>query len=227
MGAILRTTILKNYKTVKLLLKRSKPDGSVLLFLDIDQKKSPALRLPHVLKAFINGRLFFPYIPTPPFPHISPSKALPSSSLSPPRTLRAATSSSSTPSPHNPTTTTFHGLSYVVDDNINTDQIIPAKYLTLVPSNPDEYKKLGSYALIELPATEYPTRCIAPDETVSKYSILIAGDNFDCGSSLEHAPVVLGAASVMAGVAESYARIFFRNSVSTGEVYPLESVDVK
>lgn len=52
----------------------------------------------------------------------------------------------------------------------------------------------------------------------SKYSILIAGDNFGCGSSREHAPVALGAAGVVAVVAESYARIFFRNSVATGEV---------
>nr|GME20263.1 3-isopropylmalate dehydratase small subunit 3-like [Ipomoea batatas] len=82
--------------------------------------------------------------------------------------------------------TTFHGVCYVVGDNIDTDQIIPAEYLTL-------------------------------------YSIVIGGDNFGCGSSREHAPVALGAAGVSAVVAESYARIFFRNSVSTGEIYPLES----
>ncbi|KAK4744615.1 hypothetical protein SAY87_010927 [Trapa incisa] len=117
---------------------------------------------------------------------------------------------------------TFHGLCYVVGDNIDTDQIIPAEYLTLVPSNPDEYKKLGSYALIGLPSA-YTTRFIEPNETKTKYSIVIAGDNFGCGSSREHAPVALGAAGAVAVVAESYARIFFRNSVATGEVYPLES----
>ncbi|WOG90357.1 hypothetical protein DCAR_0209601 [Daucus carota subsp. sativus] len=119
--------------------------------------------------------------------------------------------------------TAFHGVCYVVGDNIDTDQIIPAEYLTLVPSNPEEYKKLGSFALIGLPAAEYPTRFMTGGEFTSKYSILIAGDNFGCGSSREHAPVALGAAGVKAVVAESYARIFFRNSVSTGEVYPLES----
>lgn len=118
--------------------------------------------------------------------------------------------------------TTFHGLCYVVGDNIDTDQIIPAEYLTLVPSNPDEYEKLGSYALIGLPET-YATRFIDKNETKTKYKIIIAGDNFGCGSSREHAPVALGAAGCAAVVAESYARIFFRNSVSTGEIYPLES----
>ncbi|CAI9775564.1 unnamed protein product [Fraxinus pennsylvanica] len=120
------------------------------------------------------------------------------------------------------TVTTFHGLCYVVCDNIDTDQIIHAEYLTLVPSNPDEYEKLGSYALIGLPSS-YETRFIDPGETKSKYSIVIGGDNFGCGSSREHAPVALGASGVAAVVAESYARIFFRNSVATGEVYPLES----
>lgn len=118
--------------------------------------------------------------------------------------------------------TTFHGLCYVVGDNIDTDQIIPAEYLTLVPSKPAEYEKLGSYALIGLPST-YTTRFVEPNETKTKYSIVIAGDNFGCGSSREHAPVALGAAGVSAVVAESYARIFFRNSVATGEVYPFES----
>ncbi|XP_047978546.1 3-isopropylmalate dehydratase small subunit 1-like [Salvia hispanica] len=98
----------------------------------------------------------------------------------------------------------------------------PAEYLTLVPSNPDEYEKLGSYALIGLPST-YESRFVEPGATKTKYSIVIGGDNFGCGSSREHAPVALGAAGVAAVVAESYARIFFRNSVATGEIYPLES----
>ncbi|XP_051114460.1 3-isopropylmalate dehydratase small subunit 1-like [Andrographis paniculata] len=118
--------------------------------------------------------------------------------------------------------TTFHGQCYVVGDNIDTDQIIPAEYLTLVPSKPDEYEKLGSYALVGLPST-YETRFVDTGATKTKYSIVIGGDNFGCGSSREHAPVALGAAGVAAVVAESYARIFFRNSVATGELYPLES----
>ncbi|XAR70477.1 3-isopropylmalate dehydratase [Bertholletia excelsa] len=135
-------------------------------------------------------------------------------------TVPHAASSAATPSTD--FSNSFHGVCYVVGDNIDTDQIIPAEYLTLVPSNPDEYKKLGSYALVGLPSS-YPIRFVEPGEYTSKYSIVIAGDNFGCGSSREHAPVALGAAGVAAVVAESYARIFFRNSVATGEIYPLES----
>lgn len=69
---------------------------------------------------------------------------------------------------------TFHGLCYVVGDNIDTDQIIPAEYLTLAPSNPADYEKLVSYALIGLPAS-YKDRFLDPGETKSKYSIIIGG----------------------------------------------------
>ncbi|BBM98969.1 3-isopropylmalate/(R)-2-methylmalate dehydratase small subunit [Marchantia polymorpha subsp. ruderalis] len=115
----------------------------------------------------------------------------------------------------------IHGKCFVVGDNIDTDQIIPAEYLTLVPSKPDEYEKLGSYAMIGLPA-EWG-RFIEEGQMKTQYAVMIGGDNFGCGSSREHAPVALGAAGVKAVVAESYARIFFRNSVATGELYPVES----
>ena len=112
---------------------------------------------------------------------------------------------------------------YVVGDNIDTDQIIPAQYLTLVPTIPDEYEKLGTYAMVGLPDDLYPIGFITPGATKSEYKIVVAGKNFGCGSSREHAPIALGAAGVKAVVAESYARIFFRNSVATGELYPYES----
>lgn len=99
--------------------------------------------------------------------------------------------------------------------NIDTDQIIPAEYLTLVPSKPDEYEKLGSYALIGLPDEEYATRYVDVDAMKTEYPVIIGGANFGCGSSREHAPVALGAAGATVVVAESYARIFFRNCVST------------
>jgi 3-isopropylmalate/(R)-2-methylmalate dehydratase small subunit len=112
---------------------------------------------------------------------------------------------------------------YVVGDNIDTDQIIPAQYLTLVPTIPDEYEKLGSYAMVGLPDDLYPIQFIKTDTTKTDYKIIIAGKNFGCGSSREHAPISLGAAGVEVIVAESYARIFFRNSVATGELYPYEA----
>jgi len=112
---------------------------------------------------------------------------------------------------------------YVVKDNIDTDQIIPAQYLTLVPTIPEEYEKLGSFALIGLPDEQYPIRLVAEGRTRSEYQIIIAGRNFGCGSSREHAPIALGAAGIEAVVAESFARIFFRNSVATGELYPYDT----
>lgn len=112
---------------------------------------------------------------------------------------------------------------YVVRDNIDTDQIIPAQYLNLVPTIPEEYEKLGSFALAGLPRSLYATRYVADGQTRTPYAIVIAGRNFGCGSSREHAPIALGAAGCVAVVAESFARIFFRNCVATGELYPVET----
>lgn len=120
-------------------------------------------------------------------------------------------------------TALIEGPIYVVQDNIDTDQIIPAQYLNLVPTIPEEYEKLGSYALIGLPESLYTTRFVLPGKIKTDYPIVIAGRNFGCGSSREHAPISMGAAGVEAVVAESYARIFFRNCVATGELYPVES----
>jgi 3-isopropylmalate/(R)-2-methylmalate dehydratase small subunit len=115
---------------------------------------------------------------------------------------------------------TIKGSVYVVADNVDTDQIIPAKYLNLVPTIPEEYTKLGSYAMAGLP-DGFPAFIPAGTEK-TPHTIMIAGRNFGCGSSREHAPICLGAAGIKAVVAESYARIFFRNSVATGEVFPIE-----
>ncbi len=118
-------------------------------------------------------------------------------------------------------TTTIRGRVYVLGDNVDTDQIIPACHLNLVPTIPEEYELLGSHAMSGLPEGHPPF--VPEGATRAPYAILIAGRNFGCGSSREHAPVALGAAGVRAVVAQSYARIFFRNCVATGELYPLES----
>ena len=117
----------------------------------------------------------------------------------------------------------IQGQVYVLGDNIDTDQIIPAEYLSLVPTIPDEYKKLGSYALVGLPRQAGEPPFVPSGETTTPYTILVAGKNFGCGSSREHAPIALGAAGAKAVVAESFARIFFRNCVATGELYPYET----
>lgn len=116
----------------------------------------------------------------------------------------------------------FTGQVYVVRDNIDTDQIISAQYLNLVPTIPEEYEKLGSYALAGLPESLYPTRYVKEGQLDSDYPIVLAGRNFGCGSSREHAPIAMGSAKCRIVLAESFARIFFRNCVATGELYPCE-----
>jgi 3-isopropylmalate/(R)-2-methylmalate dehydratase small subunit len=116
----------------------------------------------------------------------------------------------------------FTGPVYVVGDNIDTDQIIPAQYLNLVPTIAEEYEKLGSYALCGLPEALYPTRFVKEGKLDAEYPIVVAGRNFGCGSSREHAPIAMGSAKCKVVLGESFARIFFRNCVATGELYPCE-----
>jgi len=119
----------------------------------------------------------------------------------------------------------FTGPVYVVRDNIDTDQIIPAQYLNLIPTIPEEYERLGSFALCGLPESLYPIRFVKESKLDSDYPIVVGGRNFGCGSSREHAPIALGSAGCKVVLAEGFARIFFRNSVATGELYPCECVD--
>jgi 3-isopropylmalate/(R)-2-methylmalate dehydratase small subunit len=120
------------------------------------------------------------------------------------------------------TKSVFTGPVYVVRDNIDTDQIISAQYLNLVPTIAEEYEKLGSYALAGLPESLYPTRYVKEGQLDSEYPIVVGGRNFGCGSSREHAPIALGSAGCKIVLAGSFARIFFRNCVATGELYPCE-----
>jgi 3-isopropylmalate/(R)-2-methylmalate dehydratase small subunit len=122
------------------------------------------------------------------------------------------------------------GKAYVLGDNVDTDQIIPAQYLTFNPSIPEEFRMFGKYALSSVP----PAQAGLPkgrvqfhtnDEFVSPYKIIVAGKNFGCGSSREHAPIALDAAGIDAVIAEFYARIFFRNAVNGGYLIPFECVD--
>jgi 3-isopropylmalate/(R)-2-methylmalate dehydratase small subunit len=125
----------------------------------------------------------------------------------------------------NPMQSVFTGPVYVVRDNIDTDQIIPAQYLNLVPTIPEEYDKLGTYAMCGLPDSLYPIRFVKEGKLDSEYPIIVGGRNFGCGSSREHAPIALGSADCRVVLAEGFARIFFRNCVATGELYPCECRD--
>ncbi|MHC4563510.1 MAG: LeuD/DmdB family oxidoreductase small subunit [Planctomycetota bacterium] len=119
----------------------------------------------------------------------------------------------------------IHAKAFVVGDNIDTDQIIPAEHLSLVPTKEDEYRTLGSFALSGLPEADYPCPLLPAGEMTTPHAVIVAGRNFGCGSSREHAPIALGAAGVKVVVAESFARIFFRNCIATGEVIPAECTE--
>ena len=123
------------------------------------------------------------------------------------------------------TKSVFTGPVFVVRDNIDTDQIISAQFLNLVPTIAEEYEKLGSHALAGLPESLYSTRYVKDGQLDSEYPIVVAGKNFGCGSSREHAPIAMGSANCEIVLAESFARIFFRNCVATGELYPCECAD--
>ncbi|WP_412058002.1 3-isopropylmalate dehydratase [Bartonella sp. DGB2] len=111
------------------------------------------------------------------------------------------------------------GSIYILGDNIDTDQILSGEYLKVNPSTPEGYAQLASLAMCGLPEGSLPF--IDEKAGRAKYPIIIAGKNFGCGSSREHAVRALGAAGVKAVVAQSYARIFFRNCVATGELLPI------
>jgi 3-isopropylmalate dehydratase small subunit len=99
--------------------------------------------------------------------------------------------------------TVLAGRAWKFGDNIDTDQIIPARYL--VTSDPAE---LGRHCLED--ADPDFVRKVKPGD------ILVGGRNFGCGSSREHAPIAIKAAGIAAVVARSFARIFFRNSINLG-----------
>lgn len=122
------------------------------------------------------------------------------------------------------------GKAYVLGENIDTDQIIPAKHLVYSLSDPEERKLYGKYALSGVPdakagLSQGNVRFVEDGSDQSVYKIIVAGKNFGCGSSREHAPVCLQITGVQAVVAPSYARIFYRNAVDGGFFVPFESLD--
>jgi len=88
-------------------------------------------------------------------------------------------------------------------DHINTDEIIPARYL-----NMDKEKELAKHAMEDLDKNFI--------SKVKKGDFIVAGENFGCGSSREHAVWALRGAGIKAVIADSFARIFFRNCINNG-----------
>ncbi len=110
--------------------------------------------------------------------------------------------------------TTLKGKAHVYGNHINTDAIIPGKYTKTL-----ELQTFADHVLEDLDP-EFKTK-------VQKGDILVAGDNFGCGSSREQAALALKVAGVSAVVARYFARIFFRNAVNIGlPVLEIEDFDI-
>ena len=97
----------------------------------------------------------------------------------------------------------FTGKVWVLDDDIDTDIIIPTEYLAL--KTIDDMKQYGFSPLRPELAGQ-----------IQKGDIIVAGKNFGCGSSREHAPIAIKAAGVSCVIAETFARIFYRNAINIG-----------
>jgi len=108
---------------------------------------------------------------------------------------------------------TISGKVWHFGDNIDTDLIIAARYL-----NTSDPKELAKHVM-EDKDPEFVNK-------VKMGDIIVAGENFGCGSSREHAPIALKAAGVSAVVAKSFARIFYRNAFNTGlPIFELAETD--
>jgi len=124
--------------------------------------------------------------------------------------------------------TKISGKIYVLGNNVDTDQIIPARHLVYDLEDAEEQKLYGKFCLSGVPAEEAGLPdghipFVKETKDTSDFQIIVAGKNFGCGSSREHAPAALKIAGVKAIVAESYARIFYRNAIDGGFVIPFES----
>lgn len=99
--------------------------------------------------------------------------------------------------------TPIEGNCFKYSDNVDTDVIIPARYL-----NTSDEKELASHCMEDIDANF--------SKEVKHGDIMIAGENFGCGSSREHAPIAIKASGISVVIAKSFARIFFRNSINIG-----------
>ncbi len=95
------------------------------------------------------------------------------------------------------------GKAHKYGDNVDTDVIIPARYLTTT-----DWDELASYCMADLDRGFV--------DKVEAGDIMVAGKNFGCGSSREHAPIAIKASGISCVIAKSFARIFYRNSINIG-----------
>ena len=97
----------------------------------------------------------------------------------------------------------FNGKVLKYGDNVDTDVIIPARHLNTI-----DVKELASHCMEDIDA-DFKNKVEAGD-------IMVAGYNFGCGSSREHAPIAIKASGISLVIAKSFARIFYRNSINIG-----------
>ena len=97
----------------------------------------------------------------------------------------------------------FTGKTLKYGDNVDTDVIIPARYLNTI-----DKKELASHCMEDIDK-EFVNKVQAGD-------IMIAGYNFGCGSSREHAPIAIKESGISLVIAKSFARIFYRNAINIG-----------
>ena len=97
----------------------------------------------------------------------------------------------------------YKGKAHKFGDNINTDEIIPARYL-----NMKREEELGAHCMEDADKNFV--------KKVKKGDIIVGGKNFGCGSSREHAPIAIKGAGVSCIIAETFARIFYRNAINMG-----------
>ena len=96
-----------------------------------------------------------------------------------------------------------HGFVHKYGDNVDTDVIIPARHL-----NTSDHKELASHCMEDIDS-EFV-------KNVHEGDIMVAGSNFGCGSSREHAPIAIKESGISCVIAKSFARIFYRNSINIG-----------
>ena len=96
-----------------------------------------------------------------------------------------------------------HGIVHKYGDHVDTDVIIPARYLAT-----QDPKELAASCMIDID-TEFVKK-------VKEGDIMVAGANFGCGSSREHAPIATKASGISCVIAKNFARIFYRNSINIG-----------
>jgi len=95
------------------------------------------------------------------------------------------------------------GIVHRYGDNVDTDVIIPARYL-----NTTNHKELAAHCMEDIDADFV--------KKAKKGDIMVAGSNFGCGSSREHAPIVIKESGISCVIAKSFARIFYRNAINIG-----------